>query len=267
MPRPTLHQAVPTRWLITASALLWLVACPAATAEKPALTLLAAASTTEVFTELAARHSALSSVEVRSSFASSATLARQIEAGAHADLFVSANPRWMDRLAQLGLLQPDSRRDLLSNSLVLVVPDTRTDHLALEPGADLSGFCPQHIALGDPDHVPAGQYAREALQQLGLWQAVQPRLVPGLDVRDALRKVELGAVDCAVVYATDAAASERVRIAGRFPAGSHAAIRYPVALLRDARPQADALLETLLGPEAQAVYRQAGFGFIDASPR
>jgi len=233
------------------------------------------------------------------SFAASSTLARQIEQGAPADLFLSADEAWMDYLSARGLIAPDSRVRLLSNALVLIAPADQPLRLTIEPGFALAAALGGgRLALADPEAVPAGRYARAALEHLGVWAVVEPRMVRAADVRGALRFVERGEAAAGIVYRTDAlahfqrkcsrgfvpenaqiptvcasnptksgsdfvddalAAGERVRIVGAFPAGSHPPILYSAALLQGARPEAAAFLAHLQSPQAWAVFERHGF--------
>ncbi|MBX6742192.1 MAG: molybdate ABC transporter substrate-binding protein [Acetobacteraceae bacterium] len=198
---------------------------------------------------------------LRLSFAASSALARQIEQGAPADLFASADETWMDYLAQRGLIRPETRQDLLGNALVLVTPADRPLQVDLVKGVDLLSLLgPEgRLATGDPAHVPAGRYAQQALTWLGAWDKLAPRLARADNVRAALLLVERGEAPLGIVYATDAAASRRVRVAGTFPPGSHTPVSYPFALTRNADPAARDLLRFLVGPEAAAVWRNLGF--------
>jgi molybdate transport system substrate-binding protein len=242
---------------LTPLLLLPLAACgPGRSGPQPAqLVVLAAASTTVPLHEIAAAFERREQVAVRLNLNASSTLARQIEAGAPADVFISANAEWMDRLEAEGLIDPGSRVELLSNRLVVVVP--RGTERPGAPPADLRTLLSGLTALGDPEHVPAGRYARAALERLGVWDGL--RVVATIDVRAALRLAEMGEVDAAVVYRSDAAGSERVVVAAEIDPGLHERIAYPVARLRRARPEADAFLRYLRGPEAAAIFERAGF--------
>jgi molybdate transport system substrate-binding protein len=248
----------------------WLMAslilgCKHHDASDKTLTLFGAASTTDVMNELAKRFEARTGTKVRTSFASSATVARQIEAGAHADAFISANLSWMDHLERKGLLEPGTRRDLLGNRLVLIAPAARGFELRLERGSDLGGAFEGKLALADPAHAPAGRYAKESLERFGWWEALEPRVLPCKDVRATVAAVEAGSVGAGVVYATDAAVSKRIKIAGTFPDASHAPIRYPIALVKGSKPGARELLEFLSSEEARKVYEAAGFVVLDGT--
>jgi molybdate transport system substrate-binding protein len=228
----------------------------------------AAASLTDAMTDVSAAWQRAGHAPLRLTFASSSTLARQIEQGAPANLFASADQRWMDYLAQRGLVAADSRRDLLANSLVLVVPRNRARQVAIGPGLDLAALLGPggRLATGDPAHVPAGIYARQALTALGLWPQAEPRLARAEDVRGALLLVERGEAPAGIVYAADAAASAGVAVAGTFPAGTHDRITYPFAVTRDGdAPEARALLLFLAGPEARAIFERRGFAVVAAA--
>jgi len=195
------------------------------------------------------------------SFAASSALARQIEAGAPADLFISADEEWMDTLAAKGLIRAESRANLVGNSLVLIAPVGSTVSLDPAPGFALARAIGNgKLALADPEGVPAGRYARQALQKLGVWDQVSGRVAAGDNVRAALALVARGEAPLGIVYATDAAAEPKVRVVATFPAQTHVAITYPIALLKASRSgDAAALRAFLLSPEAQAVFQRYGF--------
>ncbi len=241
------------------AALLAGLAVPAAAAEQ--VLVFAAASTTEVVSRLAERFTAETGIAVKTAFAASSLLARQIENGAPADLYISADRRWMDELAARGLVDPASRCNLFGNRLALIAPIARPFSLVIEQGFPLAAALGRdRLAIADPDHVPAGLYAREALTRLGVWRAVAPYLVRAADVRAALALVDRGEVAAGIVYATDAAISERVRVVGIFPPESHAPIVYPAArLARSTIPAATDFLAYLSGPTGRSVARTLGF--------
>ena len=201
---------------------------------------------------------------LRFSFAASSTLARQIEQGAPADLFMSADEPWMDYLAQRDLILPESRVSPLGNALVLVAPANSTlPDTALDRGTDLAALLgPQgRLATGDPAHVPVGRYAQQALEWLGQWPTVAPRLARADNVRSALLLVERGEAPLGIVYLTDARASRGVRVVGTFPAESHPPVSYPFALTRRAagNRQAAALLAFLAGGGTAGTWQRFGF--------
>lgn len=194
-------------------------------------------------------------------FAASSRLARQIEAGAPAHVYVAANEMWMDYLFARGQMEAGSRVALAGNALVLVAPvGAGPDAIALEdarPIVEVLGE--RRLAMGDPDHVPAGAYARAALEALGLWPDIAARIAPMANVRAALAVVERGEVPLGIVYASDAAASERVRVVATFPAGSHPPIVYPGALVAGAPSAAVRFLDYLAGPDGARFFARHGF--------
>ena len=195
------------------------------------------------------------------SFAASSALARQVAAGAPADLFVSADVEWMDDLDQRGLLAPGSRTNLLGNRLVLVAPVDSKVRVALRPGVDLSrALNGGRLAMADPDAVPAGRYGKAALTRLGAWDRVAPSVVRAENVRAALALVERGAAPMGIVYATDAKASAKVRVVGVFPAASHPPIVYPIARLKASRNVEGERFRRFLASRAgKAIFIRYGF--------
>lgn len=221
----------------------------------------AAVSTTDALGAVIAAYEKTPGARVRASFAASSALARQIASGAPANLFLSANEKWMDWLARRGRIDPASRRDLLRNALVLIAPQKSRIALKLSPGTTLAAALGKgRLALGDPDHVPAGIYAKEALTRLGVWNAVAGRTARMPDVRAALALVERGEAPLGVVYATDARMSDRVRVVDRFPQGTHPSIIYPFALVAGrATAEARRFHAFLAGPEARGIFTRFGF--------
>lgn len=231
-----------------------------AVASPDVVTVFAAASTTNALTDIAALFEKQHGVQVRLSFAASSALARQIEKGAPADVFISANPEWMDYLIEKEIVAPAQRYDLLGNRLVLIAPqDSALNNLTVDRHLDLAGLLgSSRLATGDPDHVPAGMYGRQALTGLKLWEAVENRLARTNDVRAALTLVERQEAPLGIVYATDAAVSPRVKIVGIFPEESHDAITYPAALIQH-QPLAVRFLEFLQSEAAGTVFQKYGF--------
>jgi len=251
------------RFLALLAAVLATPMAGSARAEPPA-TLFAAASTAEAITALAATYAASGPSgqnTLRPVLAASSTLAQQIIRGAPADLYLSANSAWMDFLAARGAIEADSRIDLLSNRLVLIAPADSQLSLRVAPGFGLAAALGDgRLAMGEPTHVPAGSYAMAALQTLGVWPQVAPKVAYMADVRAALALVERREAVAGIVYATDAAASRKVRIVDTFPADSHPPITYPLAIVAGRRtPATIALYEYLRGAEAQAIFRAHGF--------
>ncbi|HRC86239.1 MAG TPA: molybdate ABC transporter substrate-binding protein [Thermoanaerobaculia bacterium] len=229
---------------------------PAAAAE---IRVLAAASLTDVLEELAESYQKASGDTLVLSFGASNLLARQVEEGAPADLFLSADEASMDRLEAQKLLVAGSRRSLLSNRLVIVVP---TDSpLSIRTAEDLAGSAVRHLALAEPRTVPAGIYAREYLSRKGLWERLAERVIPADNVRAALAVVEGGDAEAGIVYASDARMTRRVRVAFTVPAAEGPRISYPVALLSGSHePEAARrVLEYLSSEAALAVFRRYGF--------
>ncbi len=230
------------------------------------VTVMAASSLTGAMRDLGQAWAAAGKPPPRFVFAASSALARQVEQGAPADIFASADEPWMDYLQQRHLIVTNSRVSPLGNRLVLIAPRSQANgqsaDIALTPGVDLlAGLGAQgRIATGDPASVPVGKYAQAALTSLGIWDRVSPRLARAENVRAALLLVERGEVPLGIVYATDAAASNGVRVLASFPDDTHPPITYPFALtVRGDRPEARALLAFLVGPEAAPVYRRLGF--------
>jgi molybdate transport system substrate-binding protein len=238
-----------------------LLACMPARAQADRLLVFAAASLAEAMTEIGEAYAKLGKPKPVFSFAASSALARQIENGAPASLFISADEEWMDYLAQRTLIAAETRASLLGNTLVLVTPADRPRQLAPAPGFALpEALAGGKLALADPDSVPAGRYAKAALEHLDVWEAVERSVVRGESVRAALAFVERGEVPFAVVYATDAALTKKVAVAGIFPPDSHPPISYPLAVVRaHDTPAARAFRAFLLGPEAMSVFRKYGF--------
>ncbi len=244
-----------------AGLLLLLVAAAGHAAER-IVTVFAAASLTDVLEEVGNAYTAGTQVPVRFSFAASSALARQIESGAPADAFVSADQDWMNYLTERNLIQPATRADIVSNSLVLVAPVDSKLTLKISQGFPLAKALGEkgRIATGDPASVPAGKYAKAALTALGVWSTVESRLIPAENVRSALNFVALGEAPLGIVYATDARGNAKIRVVDTFPAGSHEAIRYPAAATTRGSTEATAFVKFLQGAEARTIFDKFGFG-------
>lgn len=242
--------------------LLALLLCAPAAAQPPRSArgpvVLAASSLQEAMTDAADRWARAGHARPVLSFAASSALARQVRAGAPADLFVSADEEWMDVLAADGLLAAGTRADLAGNRLVVVAPLRFRGQLTR---ANLGPVLARGaVAMADPAAVPAGRYGEAALRRLGAWDAVAPHVVRAENVRAALALVERGAAPFGIVYLTDARASRAVRVAGLFPAASHPPIRYPVARLkRSASGEAEGFRRWLLSAQGRAVFGRHGF--------
>lgn len=197
-------------------------------------------------------------VKLAFNFGASGTLEQQIEHGAPADVFFSAAPRPMDALASKGLILDDTRRDLLRNQIVLIVPKDNPGPTSFQ---ELTGAKVKLIALGDPASVPAGDYGRQTLQALNLWAGVQSRLVLGKDVRQVLTYVETGNAEAGIVYATDARESSKVRVVDTAPEGTHTPVVYPIAVVKDSHnvAAARALIAFLAGRDGSTVFARHGF--------
>jgi len=238
---------------------------PVASASETELVVFAAASTTNAVTEVGEKFAARNPGHIKTSFASSSTLAKQIANGAPVDVYISANKKWMDFLEEKNLLAQGSRFDLLSNRIVLIVPDdSHLEPVTLGPDFPLAAMLDGgRLSLGDPEHVPAGIYGKKALQSLAIWESVKDHLAPMKDVRAALTLVERGEAPVGLVYATDAAISKKVRVIGVFPEESHPPIVYPVAVMSERlTPAAERFLNFLKTPEARAVFEKYGFSSI-----
>lgn len=253
--------AIVTR-LLAALALLSAVVMPAAWAQAKPPTVLAAASLQESLTAAAQRWAAKGHPRPVLSFAASSALARQVEAGAPADLFISADEDWMNYLAQRGLIQPRTRASFLTNRLVLVAPAVSRVRLIIGPRFPLAAALGRgHLALADPAVVPAGKYAAQALTRLGVWASVERKIAAAENVRAALALVSRGEAPLGIVYATDARAAPGVRVVGTFPASSHTPITYPVATLAASRnPEAELFRHFLISAEGKGLFRRFGFG-------
>jgi molybdate transport system substrate-binding protein len=202
---------------------------------------------------------------IAASYASSSMLARQIEQGAPADVFISANSEWMDYLTERGLIRAESRVDLLGNGLALVAPAASERTLEIAPGFDLAGALGGgRIAMGDPDHVPAGIYGKAALESLGVWDQVAPRVARADNVRAALALVARGEAPLGIVYSSDAVADPAVRVVGSFPASSHPPITYPVAVIAGSKhPDAAGLVDFLKSETAAPIFARFGFTLLE----
>ena len=249
----------------TALAVLFICALATFTASsantKADVLVFAAASTAEAIGEVVALYTADGRGRARASFASSGTLARQIELGAPANVFISANGKWMDYLAERRLIVGGSRLELFGNRLVLIAPAASKFKLVIAPGFALARkLGGGRLALADPAHVPAGIYARQALTSLGVWDNVATLTARTGDVRAALALVARGEAPAGIVYATDLRVSRRVRLVGTFPPASHAPITYPAALIAANDTQAaHRFYAFLLSDAVQRIFARHGF--------
>jgi molybdate transport system substrate-binding protein len=242
------------------AAACWLAAAalPAAAAE---VTVFAAASLGGALDEVAAAWGARTGHTATLSYGASSALARQIEAAAPADIFISASVEWMDTLAASGNVREGTRADILGNTLVLIAHGRAAAPVTVDPALDLPGLLGEgKLAMALVDAVPAGIYGKAALTSLGLWDAVADRVAQSDNVRAALAFVARGEAPLGIVYATDAAAEDNVTVVGTFPADSHPPIVYPAALVaRSTEPAAQDLLAFLASPEAREIWQRYGF--------
>ncbi len=237
-----------------------LVAAGGQASEK--LTVFAAASMTDALRDAGKSFTEQTGVPVVFSFAGTGTLARQIEAGAPADVFVSADVSWMDYVAGRGAIQPESVTIISENELVLVGP---SDAAAIEVTREalLARLEGGRLAMADPETVPAGRYAKAALEALDLWPVLSGRLAPMDNVRVALTAVVRGETSLGIVYRSDAVIEPRVKILAVFPQDSHPAIRYPAALVKGASDTAGGFLDFLTAEPAQAIFHERGFARVN----
>ena len=248
------------RYFLGAAAAL-LTAAFAQAGELPeSVVVFAAASLTDAVTEVATAFTGETGIPIKTSFAASSALARQIESGARAGVFFSADEEWMDYLQQKQLLTSGTRRDVLGNRLVLVAPIDSKATIKIEPGAAFaSALGHSHIATGDPDSVPVGKYAKAALTKLAVWDQVQSHLVRAENVRSALAFVARGEAPFGIVYLTDAKIEKRVKVVDTFPEDTHAPIRYPVAATAAASKADRQFVDFVAGPKAAAIFARYGF--------
>jgi molybdate transport system substrate-binding protein len=236
--------------------------CTAADTNQPLL-IFAAASLTDAITEIDAGFSKETGIAIKPSFAASSVLAKQIEAGAPADVFFPADEDWMDYLEKHVLLSAGTRRDVLANQLVLVAPADSSASVKISSGASLlAGIGDSRIATGDPDSVPVGKYAKAALTTLGVWDQLAPRLVRAESVRSALFYVAHGEAPFGIVYLTDAKVEKKVKLLDTFPESTYPPIRYPVALTAKADPRARRFVNYLTSKSASTVFEKYGFSIV-----
>lgn len=253
------------KWLRTLVAVLFTAIAPGVALAQTSdqITVLAAASLSNVLPDIERGYEAATHRKVVFSFAASMTLARQIEATAGADVFISADIPSMNYLDMRGLIDRPSRRDLLENKLVLIAPADSRVSMQITPGFKLAdALHGGRLAMGEPASVPAGRYAQAALMKLGVWDSVSQQLALGEDVRATLAYVARGEAPLGIVYSTDARIEPRVRVVATFPADTHEPIIYPAALVKGAKPAAEAFLNYLKGPQAREAFERAGFTIV-----
>jgi molybdate transport system substrate-binding protein len=240
--------------------LLWCCAPAWAANANAPVTVFAAASLTNVLQDLGDGFTAQTAIPVRFSFAASSALAKQIENGAPADVFFSADIEWMDYLQERNLIQRATRQDALGNNLVLIAPQGSKVNIKIAMNFPLAAALGKgRLATGDPDSVPVGRYAKEALTHLGVWDAVAARIVRADSVRSALAFVDRGEAPLGIVYGTDASVDKNVRVVDTFPADSHSPIIYPLALTNSAKADAAKFVAYLRGPAGDTAFAHYGF--------
>jgi len=254
----------PTRRLFLLALVLAAQLAVVSAAEAKDLVVFAAASLKNALDEASAAYEKETGVKALISYAASSTLAKQVENGAPADIFISADLDWMDYLQKRNLIKADTRLTLLGNKLVLIAPkDSKIDHVNIAPGFDLAGLAGNgRIATGDVRAVPVGLYAKAALEKLGVWAAVEPKMAMAENVRAALVLVARGEAPLGIVYETDAKVDPGVKIVGVFPEDSHPPIVYPVALTKEAKPEAAQYLAFLRMPDARMIFEHYGFDVL-----
>ncbi len=246
------------------SATLWVGQALPVAAQERTVTVFAAASLKNALDDVNVAFTKADGAKVTASYAASSTLMKQIEQGAPADVFASADLDWMDYGSQKKVIKDDTRANLLGNRLVLIAPrDSKLADVSIGPGFDLAKLAGDgRIATGDVRAVPAGKYAKAALEKLGAWEAALPKLAMAESVRAALALVARGEAVLGIVYETDAKVEPGVKIVGVFPADSHPAIIYPVAATVTARPDAQAYLSFLRSNAAKVIFERYGFTFL-----
>ncbi len=253
---------MPVRVLAIVCLVLGIAAAPLAAAET--LTVFAAASLKNALDDVDAAFAKAGGGKVVASYAASSTLVRQIEQGAPADVFISADADWMDYARDKRLIRDDTRVDLLGNRLVLIAPKTSAlAEVTIGPSFDLAALAGSgRIVTGDMRAVPVGRYARAALEKLGAWRTAEPKMAMAENVRAALALVARGEAPLGIVYETDARVEPNVKIIGRFPEDSHPPIVYPVAATVTAKPDVGRYLAFLRSAEAKAAFERHGFTFL-----
>jgi molybdate transport system substrate-binding protein len=246
-------------WLIAAAALLAALNMMSAHGAEP-ISVFAAASLKDALDEIGKDYETAGGEKIVVSYAASSALAKQIENGAPADVFISADTDWMDYLQQRNLVKSESRRNLLRNRLVLIAPAQSNVTVSIRHGFAVATLLGDgRLAMANPDAVPAGKYGKTSLEALGVWEEVQGRVAPAENVRAALTLVARGEAPLGIVYRTDALAERKVKIIGEFPENTHAPIIYPAALTAASKPAAAAFLKALSEHGPRAVFAKYGF--------
>ncbi|EKN3571660.1 molybdate ABC transporter substrate-binding protein [Yersinia enterocolitica] len=246
------------KWVASAA----LLAAFSSSAMAADMTVFAAASLTNALQDIAAQYKKEKQVEVVASYASSSTLARQIEQGAPADLFISADQQWMDYAIDKQQMVANTRFTLLGNELVLIAPkDSKITKVEIDKKTDWKKLLEGgRLAVGDPDHVPAGIYAKESLENLGAWATLAPEMARANNVRSAMALVERAEAPLGIVYGSDAIASDKVKVVGVFPEASHKPVEYPMAIVKGhENPTVTAFYDYLKSPAAAVIFEKYGF--------
>jgi molybdate transport system substrate-binding protein len=232
---------------------------PALETSPETLTVFAAASLGGILDEIAREFENRENVKVKFNFAATSTLAKQIESGARADLFISADKKWMLYLVERKFTEESSVFPLLENQLVLITPAASSLTFQWNGGKPLGETFTGRLAMGDPEHVPVGEYARQSLIAAGWWESLRPRLSPAADTRAALRSVEMGEAEVGIVYATDAKVSKDVRVVTVIPASIHEPIQYYLCPILNTSVASGRFETFLKGPEAEKIFLKSGF--------
>ena len=249
------------------AAFVLMAAAPLAHAQENTITVFAAASMKNALDDINAAFLKATGTKVTASYAASSALAKQLEAGAPVDVFISADRDWMDYAIAHKTIDAASRVDLLGNKLVLVAPkDSKLDNVSIAPGFDIARLAGDgRIAVADVNAVPAGKYAKAVLTALGAWSKAEAKLAQAENVRAALAYVSRGETNVGIVYATDARADARVKIVGTFPDGSYPPVIYPAAATVSGKPAAKRYLQFLRTREAKAIFETYGFSVLPPS--
>lgn len=246
------------KWIASAA----LLAAFSSSAMAADVTVFAAASLTNALQDVSAQYKKEKQVDVVASYASSSTLARQIEQGAPADLFISADQQWMDYAIDKQQMLANTRFTLLGNELVLIAPkDSKITKVEIDKKTNWKKLLEGgRLAVGDPDHVPAGIYARESLENLGAWSTLAPEMARANNVRSAMALVERAEAPLGIVYGSDAVASDKVKVVGIFPEASHKPVEYPMAIVKGhENPTVTAFYDYLKSPAAAVIFEKYGF--------
>lgn len=246
------------KWVASAA----LLAAFSSSAMAADITVFAAASLTNALQDIAVQYKKEKQVDMVASYASSSTLARQIEQGAPADLFISADQQWMDYAIDKQQMVANTRYTLLGNELVLIAPkDSKITKVAIDKKTDWKKLLEGgRLAVGDPDHVPAGIYAKESLENLGAWATLAPEMARANNVRSAMALVERAEAPLGIVYGSDAIASDKVKVVGVFPEASHKPVEYPMAIVKGhENPTVTAFYDYLKSPAAAVIFEKYGF--------